>query len=272
MRLRVPGVAFLLLVFSGCFAGGDFVVTGAREAGIGFSSVTLADEWSAFNNPGGLGRFRRFSAGISVDNRFLVKETTLKNLSVTIPAGKGTFGLVIRHDGFSLYNELHAGVAYGRMLGKYFSAGVQIYCLRIGQAEGYGNKFGFSCEAGLQYKAADRLTFGVHIVNPTSPVLISGINERLPASIRIGMSCNISNDFMATLEAEKDLLHPLIMRTGFEYHLAKPFYARAGISINPSTFTMGAGLEFGPLKFDLAACYQPVPGFSPQASVTCLFK
>jgi hypothetical protein len=272
MRLRVPGVAFLLLVFTGCFAGGDFVVTGAREAGIGFTSVAVADEWSAFNNPGGLGRFRRFSAGISVDNRFLVKEATLKSLTVTIPAGKGAFGLVIRHDGFSLYNELHAGVAYGIMLGKYFSAGIQIYCLRIGQAEGYGNKCMFSCEAGLLYRANDHLSLGVHIVNPTSPVLISGINERLPASIRIGMSWNITNDFMAALEAEKDLVHPLILRTGFEYHIAKPFYARAGIMINPSTFTMGAGLELGLIRFDLAACYHPVLGFSPQASLICLFK
>lgn len=272
MKLRGLVVVFLLHVIPNCFAAGEFNVTGGRAAGMGFSSVALSDAWSAGNNPGGLGCTKSFAAGIYVENRFLVKELSLKAVTVTIPVWKGSFGLILQHMGFSLYNEIKGGVGYGMLFGKYFAAGIQLNCLRISQAEGYGNRNIFSFEIGAQYRASSHLALGVHLVNPVAIRISSNSQERIPALVRLGLLWNISDELLATVEAEKDLLHKPVIRAGVEYHLSKTIFARAGIATNPTLFTIGAGLEFGSFRLDLASGYHLVLGYSPQASVTYRFK
>jgi len=272
MNLRGLIVIFLFVFSTKCLAVGELNVVGARAAGMAFSSVALSDEWSAFNNPGGLAYARKFAAGIYFENRFLVKEISIKALVVTIPAWKGTFGLILMQNGFSLYSEIKGGVTYGMSLGKHFSVGVQLNCLRISQAEGYGNKNDFSFELGVQYIASDHLTLGVHIINPIETRISKNSPERLPAMIRLGLLWKISEDLLTTIETEKDLLHKPVLRTGIEYHLSKPLFARAGIATNPTTFTFGAGLEIGAFRLDLASGYHLVLGYSPQASITYRFK
>ncbi len=272
MDLRGLILIFLFVISTKCLAVGELNVIGARAAGMAFSSVALSDEWSAFNNPGGLARIKGYQAGIYFENRFLVKEISLKALVVTIPVWKGSFGLILLHNGFSLYSEIKGGVAYGMSLGKYFSAGVQLNCLRISQAEGYGNKNVFSFEIGAQFKASEHLTLGVHIVNPVATRISRNSSDRLPALIRLGLLWKISEDLLTTVEAEKDLLHKPVIRAGVEYHLVKPLFARVGILTNPTTFTFGAGLEFGSFKLDLASGYHLILGYSPQASITYRFK
>ena len=272
MELRGLIVIFLFTFSSRCLAVGELNVVGARAAGMAFSSVALSDEWSAFNNPGGLARVRKYSAGIYFENRFLVKEISLKALVVTIPVWKGTFGLILQHYGFSLYSEIKGGITYGMSFGKYLSAGVQLNCLRISQAEGYGNNNVFSFEIGAQYKASEHLTLGVHIVNPVASRISKNSSERLPALIQLGILWKISEELLTTVETEKDLLHKPVIRAGVEYHLAKPLFARVGILTNPTTFTFGAGLEFGSFRLDLASGYHLVLGYSPQASIIYRFK
>ena len=272
MGFRIWIFIFLFISSSGSFAAGEMNVIGARAAGMGFSSVAISDQWSAFNNPAGLARNGKYSAGIYFENRFLVKELSLKTIVATIPVWKGTFGLTFLHDGFSLYSEMKGGVTYGMLFGKYFSAGVQLNCLRINQSEGYNDKTCFSFELGVQYKASRHLTLGVHLVNPAMTRISKDSPERLPALIRLGFVWNISDDLLTTLETEKDLQHKPIFRTGAEYHVAKPFYIRCGIVTSPTTFTFGAGLEFGSFRVDLASGYHLVLGYSPQASITYRFK
>jgi hypothetical protein len=76
---------------------------------------------------------------------------------------------------------------------------------------------------------------------------------------------------LSDVEVEKDLVHKPVLRAGIEYHPAKTFFIRAGVLSNPVTFTLGAGLEFGNLKFDIASSYHMILGYSPQVSVTYLF-
>ena len=272
--MKLPGwnVCILFVLSAHCFAVGEFNVVGARSAGMAFSSVAISDEWSAFNNPAGLSRARYYQAGIYFENHFLVKEMSLKAVTVTIPVWKGAFGIVLQHNGFSLYSEIKGGVTYGMSLGKYFSAGVQLSCIRINQSEGYGNKNIFSFDLGAQYQAGEHLTLGAHIVNPSSTTVSKDKSERLPALIRIGILWKISNELLTTLEAEKDLTHKPVIRAGIEYHLVKPLYARAGIITNPTTFTMGTGLAYGSFRLELASSYHLVLGYSPQASISYRFK
>src|ERR1039457_1013103 len=80
---------------------GNYTFCGGRAAGMGFTSVALADPWSAFNNQAGLGWVNKITAELYFENRFLVKELSLKAIGVELPVRSGAFGLSFQEFGFS---------------------------------------------------------------------------------------------------------------------------------------------------------------------------
>jgi len=262
---------FIFLVSNCAYAAGDHVVIGGREAALGSTSITQSDEWSAFNNQAGLAWCRQFSAGIYFENRYLLKDLSQKALAITLPAGKGAFGVSIRHFGFALYSEMNAGLAYGMRLSKNFSAGVQVNYLRLHVSDGFKDNHIFSCEIGLQFRAGEHLWLGLHVTNPVPVKLSSLTQERLPTLMRFGLSWRIMEGLHTDVEVEKDLVRKPVLKAGIEYRPARSLFIRLGIISNPATFTFGFGLVFGNLQFDLASSYHLVLGYSPQASLTYNF-
>jgi hypothetical protein len=262
---------FFFLISNCTYAAGDHLVIGGRAAALGNTSVTQSDEWSVFNNQAGLAWCKRFSAGIYFENRYLLKDLSLKALAITLPAGKGAFGVSFRYFGFSMYSEMNTGIAYGMRLTKSFSAGVQIDYLRLHVADGFKDNSVFSCEIGLQFRASEHLWLGLHVANPVPVKLSSLTPERIPALMRFGLSWRIVEGLNSDVEVEKDLIHKPVLKAGIEYRPAKSFFIRMGVLSNPATFTFGFGLEFGNLRVDLASSYHFVLGYSPQASIIYYF-
>ena len=239
---------------------------------MGNTSVAFFDCWSGFNNQAGLGWCQRFSAGAYYENRFLLKELSLKAIGVVLPVKKGAFGLSFSHFGFSLYNEIKTGLAFGMRFGDAFAAGIQLDYLRFHVGDDYGTKNLFTFEIGVQYRAKEKLCLGVHIFNPIPFKLTDDPVERLPSVIRLGIAWQTSRNFITSAEVEKDLVNKPIIKAGIEYHFVEPLYIRIGFLTNPAQFTFGFGLEFGKLSFDIASSYHMVLGFSPQGSIVYLFK
>jgi hypothetical protein len=264
-------LCFIFLVSNFAYSAGDHMVIGGRAAALGTTSVTQSDEWSVFNNQAGLAWCKRFSAGIYFENRYLLKDLSLKALAITLPAGRGTFGVSIRHFGFALYSEMNTSIAYGMRLTKNFSAGVQIDYLRLHVADGFKDNSVFSCEIGLQFRAGEQLWLGLHVANPVPVKLSSLTQERLPTLMRFGLSWRITEGLHSDVEVEKDLVHKPVLKAGIEYRPAKSLFIRMGVLSNPATFTFGFGLEFGNLQFDIASSYHLVLGYSPQASLIYYF-
>jgi hypothetical protein len=250
---------------------GDYTPCGGRAAGMGFSSVAIADPWSVFNNQAGLTWVNKINAEIYFENRFLVKEMALKAIGIALPIKSGTFGLSFREFGFSLYNEMTTGLAFGKKLGKSFSAGVQLDYLRIHLGEDLGTKHLFTFEIGMEFQINHNLCLGVHFYNPISVKLTSYANERIPSVINLGFSWKFSEGFITTIEVEKDIQLKPIFKAGLEYHFVKPVYIRIGLLTNPAMFTFGLGFEFGQVKFDFASSYHLVLGYSPQVSLIYAF-
>lgn len=262
---------FICLVSYCAHAAGDPSVIGGRAAALGYTSVTQSDEWSVFNNQAGLAWCKRFSAGIYFENRYLLKDLSQKALAITLPAGRGAFGVSFRHFGFALYSEMNTSIAYGMRLTKNFSAGVQIDYLRLHVADGFKDNSAFSCEIGLQFRASEHLWLGFHVANLVPVKLSSLTHERIPTLMRFGFSWRITEGLHSDVEVEKDLVHKPVLKAGIEYRPAKSLFIRIGVLSNPATFTFGFGLEFGNLQFDLASSYHLVLGYSPQASLIYYF-
>jgi hypothetical protein len=245
---------------------------GGKSAGLGYTSVTSTDEWSAVNNQAGLAWCRKFSVSFYYENRFLLTDLSQKALAVTLPVGGGAFGFSLCYFGFPQYSETNPGIAYGIRLTKRFSAGIQIDYLCLHIEDGFRDNSVLSCKIGLQFHASEHLLLGLHVTNPI-PVKISSLtNDRLSSLIRFGLSWKISDVLRCDAEVEKELIDNPMIKAGIEYKPAKCFSIRTGLRSGPTLLTFGIGLEFGHFQFDLASSYHLILGYSPQVSVTYLFR
>ncbi len=185
MKKQILLSSFLLSVFIAKAGNEDYPI-GARSAAMGNASVSLSDMWSAHHNQAGLGFVRNISAGVSYENRFMVKEISVRGGVLAIPVKAGTFGLCITNFGYQLYSENKYSLSFAKAFGEKFSAAIAMDYLTTRIAEGYGNKGALAAEAGIQAKPIKALTIGAHVFNPTRAKISSYDDERLPTIIRLG--------------------------------------------------------------------------------------
>jgi hypothetical protein len=254
------------------FASNDNAPLGARSAGMGNASVGLSDVWSAHHNQAGLGFQRSIAAGVFYENRFLVKELSVRAASVAVPIKGGTFGLCISNFGYSLYSENKYSLSFAKAFGEKVSGGIALDYLTTTIAEGYGTRGALAAEAGLQAKPVKNLIIGCHIFNPTRAKLADYNSERLPTIIRLGGTYNFSNKVIAALETEKDIAKKPQLKAGIEYAVVKELFLRIGVGTQPSLTTFGFGLNLKGLRIDLSANYHQVLGLSSQFGLAYTFS
>lgn len=253
-------------------AGNENPTLGARSAGMGNASVSLGDVWSAQHNQAGLGFVRDISAGAYYENRFLLKELSIKGGVIALPVKGGTFGLCISNFGYSLYNENKYSLSFAKAFGDKLSAGIAMDYLTTKIGEGYGSKGVLAAEFGIQAKPLKGLTIGAHVFNPTRTKIADYNDERLPTIIRFGGDYDFSDKVKIALETEKDMAQKAIFKAGIEYKPVKELYLRAGIGTNPTLTSFGFGINLKNLKIDVSANYHQTLGFSPQLGLTYTFK
>jgi hypothetical protein len=264
-------ISFSLLFYQGN-AGNEFTCIGGRGNAMGNTAVASSETWSVFNNQAGLAWSREVSAGIYLENRYLLRETSLKAAAFAIPFKIGSFGLSVQHFGFSLYSEMKAGLAYARSFGTRFSAGLQLDYLRIQLAENYGKRNLVTCEVGIQFKATETLTIGTHFINPVPIRISKEYAGYLPTCMIMGLSWKVIRSLILAAEVEKNIKQKPSFKAGLEYHLVKHFCARLGVITNPTIITFGFGTEWGRFQVDLASSYHLVLGYSPQFSLIYKIK
>jgi hypothetical protein len=253
-------------------AGNEDLPLGARSSGMGNASVSLSDVWSEHHNQAGLGFVRDISAGAYYENRFLLKELSIKGGVVALPVKGGTFGLCISNFGYTLYHENKYSLSFAKAFGDKLSAGIAMDYLTTKIGEGYGSKGVLAAEFGIQAKPLKGLTIGAHVFNPTRAKLADYNNERLPTVIRFGGDYNFSDKVKVAVETEKDIAQKAIFKAGIEYKPVKELYLRAGIGTNPTLTSFGFGLNLKSIKIDVSANYHQTLGFSPQIGLTYIFK
>ena len=263
---------FALTIFNSAKASNENFPIGARSSALGNASVSLSDVWSAHHNQAGLGFVRNFSAGVYYENRFLLKELSIKALALVLPVKAGTFGMCITSFGYSLYNENKYSLSFSKTFGDKLSAGIAMDCLSTKIAEGYKSKNVFAAEVGIQAKPLKYLTIGAHLFNPTRAKLADYNDERIPTIFRLGADYNFSDKVKLAIETEKDISEKAVFKAGIEYQAMKEFYLRVGINTNPTLSSFGFGINLKNFKIDISANYHQIVGISPQLSLTYVFK
>ena len=105
------------------------------------ASVTMHDVFSAFSNQACLAELEHPEVGISVLNKFGIKELNTSDLAFALPVSKNgdVFALSLNYFGYNLFNRQKAGLAYSKKLSKIFNAAIQIDYVNTKIAEGYGS-------------------------------------------------------------------------------------------------------------------------------------
>lgn len=253
-------------------AAHDNVPEGGRSAALANASVALTDFWSLQNNQAGLAFYNRPAGGIYFENRYMVKELSMKAGGAVMPVKAGVLGLNISYFGYPKYNESKFGLAYARSFGDVLAVGVQLDYLHTSIAENYGKKGVATFEIGLLSKINKHLSIGAHIFNPIQAKLNDYNNERIPAIIRIGAAYSFDENILVTVEAEKDTQMDPVFKCGLEYRIIEEIYVRGGISTNPGLYSFGFGLDFKKVKIDFSSSVHEVLGYSPQISLIYNFK
>jgi hypothetical protein len=262
-------VLFLVLLFSGSVFSQSLKESyGSRAAGMGTAAVMLTDVWSVFNNQAALTDLKSVTAGISVSNKFLLKELSVKSVGLAIPIKLGTLGAKVSSFGYNVYQESFYGLAYGIKLSNKFSMGVGLNYESVNiNAEGYSRKSGVTGEVSLLAKISDKVQVASHIYNPTRTQLFEYNDERIPTIFNLGASYLFDQKARFVCEVEKDIDFKPIFKGGVEYLPTENIYLRFGASNQPALYSFGFGFKAKQLNIDIASSYHNVLGFSPQVSI-----
>jgi len=244
---------------------------GARANGLANSTLVLSDVWAVKNNIGAIGDLDKTEIGFAFQNKYFVKEFSNQSLAVNYASKKGSFGFYFQQAGSSLYREISTGLGYGMKLNHNFSAGISLNYHRIGFGDIYGATGSVSASVGLKYKLNKNVEFGANASNINRAVITEVEDERFPTVFGLGMRYIFSDKAFWTIEVEKDILHPLNVKSGLELKAHEMLVLRVGMNTYPFQTAFGAGINFKKWRLDLAANWHSTLGINPSAGLVYQF-
>jgi hypothetical protein len=180
---------------------------------------------------------------------------------------KSNIGIYYQQTGFSLYKQLQTGLAYGMKFSDNFSMGVAMNFHRIALGDIYGSKNALSASVGLIYALNSNIDLGVNINNINRTKLDDFQDERFPTIYNVGLKYKFSEGTFWSIEAEKDILHPVNIKSGIEIKTHDIFVVRLGVNSFPFLASMGAGINIKKLQIDIASSWHTNLGLNPAMSL-----
>ena len=265
-------ILLLLLVMYGFNAQaqiGSFNL-GGRSAGMAGASLTLGDEFSLFNNIGGLGRVENHAAFASYQNRYGVSQFQVVGAGAIYHSDIGNAGVGFYKFGDDIYSEQRVHLAIGNKIQMVsLSLGVDLLQYNISTV---GTNNAVAIQFGGIAEITKQLRFGAHVFNLNQAKLDSETGERLPTVMKGGLSYRPTDELMINMEVEKDLDFDEIFRAGIEYQIVEKVFVRTGISTQPFLGAFGIGFHPKNLKFDYAFSNDSKLGSIHEISVAYSFK
>ncbi len=234
-------------------------IEAGKSAAMSNTSVTMTDIWSVYNNQAGLGYLTNISAGIFHQSGF-VKQQNLQGIGFAFPTKTGTIAASYSYFGFSQYNEMQAGLAFGRSFTRYFAAGLQLNYLSTRIADNYGSSNTVHFEVGVLSQPIENLFIGAHVYNPSRSKIG---DEVIPTIFKLGAGYLFSDKVYFGIETEKDLKHDAVFKSGLHYQLIEYVSLQTGISTNPTRYSFGVGFHFTNIHAHVGFLRHQTLGFTP---------
>lgn len=179
---------------------------------------------------------------LSVYSRFLKPYLAGKSVyaasRLIIPVRRSNLSLLLKYDGFSLYNEKLIGLSYCFYLNKDLSVGAQVDFISLSIRD-LGRKSIFTAELFLSYSINDHLSIAWRISNPLEWKLTEE-GEIYPVLLDLGIEYTLSSRVKSIVEFRKDLEAPMQFNQGI-YYMFNSIGFHIGYVINPNQFYWGFG-------------------------------
>ena len=197
-------------------------------------------------------------AGFSLlaEKKFMLQDLNYLEANISLDTKWGNFGFQAQGLINPGYLESHYNLAYGKMVARDLSLGVN---------------FGYSQSGNKRYGIERKYTSGLGVLCQLSEKLFAGFfakattgsNFLVSTDIRIGMGYDVSPLVHLSLQIIKKYGHQASAIAGLHYQLTKRLWARAGIDTGVSGWWMGVGMFLTKFRIDLVNNYHPQLGFSP---------
>ena len=92
-----------------------------------------------------------------------------------------------------------------------------------------------------------------------------------PTLFNLGMRYKFSEGTFWSIEAEKDLLHPINIKSGVEIEAHEIFVLRLGMNSYPFQTALGVGLKMKSWRLDIATSWHTATGINPSAGLVYQF-
>ena len=267
--MKKPALTIILFIFglSNLFAIENHPV-GARSLALSHAFISISDIWSTFHNQAGLTGIDGFSAGVFYESKFMVDELSLAAGSIILPVDAGTFGFSFYQFGKGEFKENKIGLTFAKQLSEQFSAAIQLdyFSQRLPENS---KAFGFATfEAGIIYSPNNKLFIGAHVFNPIANGMETAEGkQKSPTVFRVGGHYQFDDMILVTVETQKDLENPFIIKTGIEFSPVQNLALRFGVSGKPVNYTAGIGYTFGKVTTDIGFSYHGNLGLTPSVSI-----
>lgn len=267
--MNKPLITLLLSIigFSDLCARENHLV-GARALALSHSFVSISDPWSTFHNQAGLSQIEYFTAGIFHESKFMVDELSLTAGTIILPVNAGKFGFSFFQFGKGSFKENKVGISFAKQLTDNLHTGIQIDYFSNRFPEN-SRAFGFiTCEIGLIYSLNQKLFIGGHVFNPVSngPKTLEG-KQKSPTTFRVGGHYQFNDLVLITLETQKDLNHPFLLKSGIEFSPVQNLALRFGVSGKPMNYTAGLGYTYKKVTTNIGFSYHGNMGITPSVSL-----
>jgi hypothetical protein len=246
------------------FAQSVNTLMGARAAGTGYASSGYADEWSLFNNPGGIGKSEQINTAFAYEVRPQFEGANRMAAAINVPLRWAAISAGMFRFGDDLYSEQMISAGIGNQFG-IASLGIKFNVIQY-RSEGFGIYHAFSVDFGGITQLTDKIMISAYITNLNQAKINPESNERIPTRLTAGLSFKPDEHIFITSELSKDLEYNAIWRTGLEYAVYQKIFFRTGFNLNPNAAFFGVGAHKKRVRIDYAIQFNQLTGASHQAS------
>lgn len=254
--------------------GRAFAFRSARQSGLAGVSTTLFDSWTVFYNPAASIGENRFTAGLSSENRFLIREMqTYSFLFQYSKPGRHSGTLDISKFGTGPMTESSFGLSFSKKLGEKFSAGIRLsnHHWQAGSTLTPPRQL-FTASIGFLAQPFTNVIIGTCISNPAGFRLKSPGIQQLPPRISTGIRYTLSEKVQLHAEVEKENSQGLNFKYAFEYNPLPKVAFRAGFASRPACPCFGFGLHWNTTRIEFASSFYQTSGMVPSVSLTTFFQ
>lgn len=243
---------------------------GARSAGMAGSSITLADEYSLFNNIGGIGKVSAHSVFAGYQNRYGIPEFQVIGGGAIYHSSVGNAGVGYYKFGDHNFSQQRIHLAVGNAF-QMVSLGLGADLIQY-TISAIGTRHVLALQFGGVAEITSKIHLGAHIFNINQAKIDEGTSERVPTLMKTGLSYRPSNELMINVEVEKDLDFEELVKLGMEYEVVTDVFLRTGLTTEPLITAFGIGFHPQNLQFDYAFSNDSRLGNTHDVSIAYSFR